>query len=870
MLASQSERYQETDTFQLLLRASASGDVEQIRQLLENEININEGNEIGQTPLLVASITNQTDAVKLLLEKGAKVEQKDIGGYTALHLTTNIDTLNVLLQHINAEVKSNIINATTKRGQTPLHEAALHGPTEKVQILLSNGALANSEDVNGSTPLHYTLAQSGDGDIAIVQALLEAGADVNKQNAYLQTPLAIACKQHQFMSDTIPILLTAGADPMVQTNEGNTALHVLFFGTSLFEPMLSVDLVEEIVQSNRKCLETANLFGEFPIHGALSKRRNGQIVQRLLQYSPELANVTDGLGRTILHYACEKNYVDVLTNFLDHPNYSTLVNKSDHFGRTVLHYSCMYSTDGESVQIILRSKIFHKCHLKDCFGLTAYQYVEAREKKVQTKLIEHFETCVKTKQDNACEASISRPKEYRDVVEVPNQLPVLLSQIQVNVGDVLSSSLRPLKSAEHYVNEIWTSCKAPVKDMEKFDEQRKRVERFMNTLIMLMEDHDGRFCGKLLMRGSAYEGTMADSRGDFDYMLDIEELGKSCTAVEGGNDPPGFVRLQLISGQDAGIFKDFFDREGFLNSEKFLSTFSLSVMYALNQPSLWLSNGFDFFPKLTVTWKERPALSISCRMYHLSAFVPVSIDFLPAVHCKGWWPNGNTCGKFLEEKSLQQGCQMIIKPPNVPYYQHAKFGIPHHYLKMSFSEAETRLFQRSHLTIRKAFIVSKLLLNREVEIPRSILDPELDKDSWYAKQRLSIQPKTCLTSFILKQSLLNVLEEFPLNSDASEDNIYIWVQRIFSRLQKCLKEGNLPSIFLPSQNYLHTYQPDDSLESIRNIIVQVVCHSLIDEEIPLNIDYAVSWHRRTSEFERTVHKRFRYLSKILQSPEERE
>ena len=78
------------------------------------------------------------------------------------------------------------------------------------------------------------LARLGNEDVAIVKALLEAGADVNKQNYYLQTPLTIACKQLQFLRKSISILLKAGADPMMQTSEGNTAVRMLFLGINLF------------------------------------------------------------------------------------------------------------------------------------------------------------------------------------------------------------------------------------------------------------------------------------------------------------------------------------------------------------------------------------------------------------------------------------------------------------------------------------------------------------------------------------------------------------------------------------------------------------------------------------------------------------
>lgn len=142
--------------------------------------------------------------------------------------------------------------------------------------------MPDSVDIHGNTPLHYALARSGDEDVVIVKALLEAGANVNMQNSYMQTPLMIACKQHQFMRKSISILLKAGANPVMQTIEGNTAVHMLFLGTNLFEPNVPLDVLEEVVETNKACLKTANLFQQLPIHGSLSKRGMGEKATRLL------------------------------------------------------------------------------------------------------------------------------------------------------------------------------------------------------------------------------------------------------------------------------------------------------------------------------------------------------------------------------------------------------------------------------------------------------------------------------------------------------------------------------------------------------------------------------------------------------------
>ncbi|XP_045173674.2 putative ankyrin repeat protein RF_0381 [Mercenaria mercenaria] len=429
MLASQTGIYDETSPHNLLLHASSKGDLQHITELIEKGVNVNDYNEIGQTALLAASIANKTEACALLLEYGANVDHTDIGGYTALHLTTDAELTNLLLRYIK---KEELINARTKYNRTPLHEAAFRGSSGKVFALLSNHAEVNAEDVNKATALHYAVARSGDVDVSFVEALIEAGADVNKQNIFLQTPLAIACKQHQFMRNIITILLKAGADPVIQANDGNTALHVLFFGTNLFEPNLSVDVVEELVGANKKCLETINLYCELPLHGALSKRRNEKIALRLLTYDAVMSESTDNLGRTILHLACEKDYLSIIEKYVENP---TVINATDCLGRSTLHYSCMHSEDGNSVKLIFQSKTFRVCGLVDCFGYTAYQYAKARPSEVGKKLLNHFDDHVRRTHCNSCMTDTAVLRKYSEVFkDGSEQLSSLLTKMVVDTN----------------------------------------------------------------------------------------------------------------------------------------------------------------------------------------------------------------------------------------------------------------------------------------------------------------------------------------------------------------------------------------------------------------------------------------------------
>jgi ankyrin repeat protein len=67
-----------------LLSAAAKGDIDTMKSLLAEGVDVNERNKKGKTALMLAAFNNRIEAVKFLLEKGADVNAKDEDGHTTL------------------------------------------------------------------------------------------------------------------------------------------------------------------------------------------------------------------------------------------------------------------------------------------------------------------------------------------------------------------------------------------------------------------------------------------------------------------------------------------------------------------------------------------------------------------------------------------------------------------------------------------------------------------------------------------------------------------------------------------------------------------------------------------------------------------
>ena len=119
--------------------------------LLENSFkNIYERDENGRTALHYAV---DAKTVRLLIEKGADVNAKDVGGYTALHLAVAEKCLETVRELIKSGADVNAEEYGSKC--TPLHLACMVGKVEIVKELVKAGVEIEQADKFGMTAMDY-------------------------------------------------------------------------------------------------------------------------------------------------------------------------------------------------------------------------------------------------------------------------------------------------------------------------------------------------------------------------------------------------------------------------------------------------------------------------------------------------------------------------------------------------------------------------------------------------------------------------------------------------------------------------------------------------------------------------------------------
>ncbi|XP_059195560.1 B-cell lymphoma 3 protein homolog [Centropristis striata] len=179
-------------------------------------------NNLRQTPLHLAVITQQANMVEALLRDGADPAALDRNGQTALHLCCEYDQcdcLSVVLSHSSA---STCLEIRNYEGLSPLHLAVLRGHRVLARMLLDAGADINAMDIkSGQSPLMHAV-ESNNADM--VHFLIESGCDVNSQSYSGNTALHSACGRGQV--DTVRLLLKSGADSSLKNYHNDTPVMV--------------------------------------------------------------------------------------------------------------------------------------------------------------------------------------------------------------------------------------------------------------------------------------------------------------------------------------------------------------------------------------------------------------------------------------------------------------------------------------------------------------------------------------------------------------------------------------------------------------------------------------------------------------------
>lgn len=286
--------------------------------------------EGGVTPLILAAGRGPDDVVRQLLDAGAKPDELDSKGRTALHHVAgrtdgdHPDSAKSLLEYkANPNIGTNdqltpLYTAIVRKNKgvarvlldTPginpnLYGGALHSPLQAAASvddvdmtarLLKAGADAQAQGGSFGSPLH---AAAWAGSVELVAALLRAGA-----SARLETP-PFGAPIHAVL-----VVWNAGAEHLdaiatLLVNQGGADVNALDYDGSSPLMRASVRGLAGDVQALLGLGADPNAVdptGATPLHGALWNAGRGDVVLHMLAKGANAA-ARDGCGRGVLYLA---------------------------------------------------------------------------------------------------------------------------------------------------------------------------------------------------------------------------------------------------------------------------------------------------------------------------------------------------------------------------------------------------------------------------------------------------------------------------------------------------------------------------------------------------------------------------------------
>jgi ankyrin repeat protein/WD40 repeat protein len=265
---------------------------------------------------------------ELILKSGADVESKTNSGASALWLAT----ANKRTEVVKVLLKSGVeIDSQTNRGNTALLEAAEEHQFNLFQLLIDSGANIKHLNKEGNTALHLILSSNVAENselIAMVNKLIDLGADINAKSQKGYTPLLLAVKSGYV--NVTKALIAAGANPNAKDIRKRTPLLEAVSKGHLEILDILLPLIDDI--DHMPISGWNALLNTVDGSNSLKEALRVDIAQRLLAHG---ANINSQLnsGKSVLNLAVSN---DLKLLFDLYIRSGANVNLTDKQGRTAL------------------------------------------------------------------------------------------------------------------------------------------------------------------------------------------------------------------------------------------------------------------------------------------------------------------------------------------------------------------------------------------------------------------------------------------------------------------------------------------------------------------------------------------------------
>jgi ankyrin repeat protein len=293
----------------------------------KNDLDLNLRDDTQEYLLYYAILYNKLDIVKLLIEKGAKIDITDSEERCILYLSIKYgyDSITEYLLEKNKEsIGINILDIKDKQKKISLHYAIQKKNINMIEKLLEYNSNSNTYDINGYNSLHLSIFTR---NIDIVKLIIKYIGNINARSVNGETALHLATNLR--LTDIAILLIDNGININIQdyTHE----FSVLHYVATINQ----IELLNKLIGKNIN-INVQDVFGNTPLHYAFIEE-NYSIASILLSVENLNYNLWNINGKLPFHIFLE-NYneenVEILEKLLDKTN----LNIKDYNGNSCLFY----------------------------------------------------------------------------------------------------------------------------------------------------------------------------------------------------------------------------------------------------------------------------------------------------------------------------------------------------------------------------------------------------------------------------------------------------------------------------------------------------------------------------------------------------
>ena len=801
--------------------------------LIEKGGDVNKQNKWGQTPLHYAAVTDSFQNLeKLLALANVDVNITDLNGYNALHCLISLgkvprlddfedfddfddakfqevrsDLIKAIHRLVDAGVRINCQTnfghsvlhlASTRKDNTPLLRYIIHSFPE-VELRAKNQMGENFLHVYAASEIFEEISDTLDKIAAINLPVLKDL--LSDRNVFGRTPWSNMIDDANISEEALQKILSYGVSAKTADNLGNTALHrIAGVSTSL----MYSGIMDLLIQGGAD-IDAENVYRESPAFVLFL----GHVFDVFARYKMDF-NRKDRWGRSPLVSVMKHRPIPNLLRKLIEEGTAD-VNTKDMYGSTPLHFAA-YHNFPEQVELLLK------------YGADKDTVDDLQDRPLDTVRRHCSFQCHNILDEDDMETSqVPKNRTFEEILlNMPRMIPSSSITSVQGVQTVLGFKGRMDEFSEHLMvryyfrrGEIATEVEAVVSE----------VNALVASLCGKIASYDSRFEMSVFPSGSSAEGTKVGRPDEFDFVLCLDKFNDKTTIVMTEEClATGYVCLRFTETPVCKECMPFCDADGYFLALPILQHFFRYLRRALNETELWTSGNlyYNFEDKMEVL-HGKPVFNFS--VYWMGSVykqLKMSIDLVPAVYKRGWWPpNINTNEILLMNENVSDaGCFLMLqtKVQDFDKKRHLlndcisntcnilegdENCVKRRMLRISATPAEIALMKTLPEKFRHAYALAKIVKTKEV-CPEIEID-KLPTNRYYMLKKFNerkpfpVKPSSVIKSYMLKNCAFYLFQEMRRCSEQSyaELNVAELAAKLYGQLLLFSDEYSLKPYFLP-------------------------------------------------------------------------